>query len=55
MVKTIVYKKGTEKEPLRNLNKKINLPLFALESLFLMSTQLFFETFTIKSRSAKSK
>lgn len=34
MVKTIVYRKGTEKEPLRNLNKKINLPLFALESLF---------------------
>lgn len=33
MVKTVVYRKGTVKEPLRNLNKKINLPLFALESL----------------------
>lgn len=51
----MVYKKGTEKEPLRNLNKKINLPLFALESLFLMSAQLFFETFTIKLHSAKGK
>ena len=55
MVKNIVYRKGTEKEPLRNLNKKINLPLFALESLFLMSAQLFFETFTIKLHSAKGK
>lgn len=34
MLKTIVYRKGTEKEPLRILNKKINLSLFALESLF---------------------
>lgn len=55
MVKTIVYRKGTEKEPLRNLNKKINLPLFALERLFLMSAQHFFETFTIKLYSAKAK
>lgn len=45
MLKTIVYRTGTEKEPLTILNKKINLSLFALESLFfLMSVQLFFES-----------
>lgn len=44
MLKAIVYRMGSEKEPLRILNKKINLSLFASESLFfLMSAQLFFE------------
>lgn len=36
MLKTIVYRTATEKEPLRILNKKINLSLFALESLFFL-------------------